>query len=308
MIFGHLLVIFDYFFNFFQKVKVRACIKYFLFFGGKSFLLADKPFIECFVFCQLGNQMFQIAGASALAWDNNAEIYFPNLNEEFNYEKILFRCRKKAPAKKISFTWVGPLIFRYHKIPYQPNMRIRDSYLMSYKYFEHHRERVIKLFALKKEDQDYLKKKYEKVLQHPNTVGVQVRSQRVPNSRSAEHFMFGKDFYKKAMNLFDEDALFVVTSNHPQFARSCIPEDKKNVIFIEGEDLHIDLHILSLCKHNIIPNSTFGWWAAWLNQNPNKKVVRPLKHEHPKEDYYPPEWIVVDSDYSIDDENIIENF
>ena len=48
-----------------------------------------------------------------------------------------------------------------------------------------------------------------------------------------------------------------------------------NQRFSENERDFIDLYIMSMCGHNIICNSSFSWWGAWLNQNPDKKVIAP---------------------------------
>jgi hypothetical protein len=285
---------------------------FFLFISSFSHFLClgaeQKPFVIGRLSCQLGNNCFQIAAACAHAWDHGAEPYFPDLlmrkqdGMPVNYEHIFFRFNAQMPEEPIELQWTFPISanFTSCKIPYHPNMEISAGTYQSENYFKHYRERLLELFAPHPLDLEYIKSKYAHILEHPLTVGVQIRWFGCQPDLGWADFLvqYGYDYYEKAMSIFPEDTLFVISTNNLEFAQLNIPSRFQNVIYLNEEPHYIDFALLSMCKHNIISNSSFGWWSAWLNKNPDKIVVAPelwvdLKWSHitPVKDVWPENWL-----------------
>ncbi|MCX6990626.1 MAG: alpha-1,2-fucosyltransferase [Chlamydiae bacterium] len=270
--------------------------------------LEAKPFIEASSRGQLGNQMFIVASIYAFAWDNNVDVYVPELTYKYdstdpsmiqkNLEHIFSRCNISKPPSSAKFVWNQPN-FAYHKIPFHPDMRI-EGYFQSETYFAHQRNRVLELFAPLDEDWNYIKTKYKWLLDHPSTVSVHLRKYwDEPNGNI--HIQYGKDYLRKAMQKFPKNARFIIFSNDHVFAKENIPEEVLDrVVHIENEHHYIELFLQSACKDNIITNSSFGWWGAWLNRNPKKIVVAPSQWTNSKagidtSDLIPKDWIQIEA-------------
>ena len=83
-------------------------------------------------------------------------------------------------------------------------------------------------------------------------------------------------YYERAAGFIEGQCnvqAWYVFSDDVEWARDALPG--KNCIFIEDNSAVTDMFLMSCCRHNIIANSTFSWWAAWLNPNPGKIVVAP---------------------------------
>ncbi len=260
---------------------------------------------------QLGNQMFRIATAYGYAWDHEVAPYFPDLVKNpdegipTNYKHVFFRCDTKTPQGAKPKIWRQPrqFHFSYIPIPYCSHLRL-DGIFQNEKYFARYRNRILELFKPRHEDLAYIEERYKNVLSHPNTVGVQIRNFGILKDEEAWVWaaQYGYDYFSKAMALFPKDSLFVVSANDLDFAKKNIPQDYNNIIFLENEDYYIELFLLSKLHHNVISNSTFGWWAAWLNQNPNKMVIAPRNWIDPNFlqgslEVYPEEWIQIDAQW-----------
>lgn len=136
-----------------------------------------------------------------------------------------------------------------------------------------------------------------KLLDKRNTVSIHIRRGDYLNIPSYNVFN-GLDYYVRAIEYFKsklENPLFVVFSNDSQWVKDNLTIDKAT-IFVEcnkGADSYKDLILMSKCNHNIIANSSFSWWGAWLNPNPSKQVVCPTEwfKGKPSSSVVPDSWI-----------------
>ena len=111
-----------------------------------------------------------------------------------------------------------------------------------------------------------------------------------------------RDYYEAAFSFFDDSKVnYLVFSDDMDWCRREF-SGKNNVLFSENEEPIVDMCSMSLCDHNIIANSSFSFWGAFLNKNFNKKVICPaktLKSDHviPFVNYawYPDEFIGLDA-------------
>jgi hypothetical protein len=92
----------------------------------------------------------------------------------------------------------------------------------------------------------------------------------------------GLDYISAAMACFPKDAAFLVFSDSTKDLGWCRQNIRgQNLFFAEGHTDMQDFVLMSRCDHNIIANSTFSWWAAWLNESPGRRVIAPREWASP---------------------------
>lgn len=145
-----------------------------------------------------------------------------------------------------------------------------EGYFQSEKYFAHCKNVVQQEFTFHHHIQEEAKKFLEPVM-HKTKVSLHVRRGDYVHQPNY-HPLCGIDYYKEAINNFSDDEQFVIISDDIEWCKENLPV--KNAIYTNFEP-GTDMCIMSMCDHNIIANSTFSWWGAWLNLNVNKKVIAP---------------------------------
>ena len=179
------------------------------------------------------------------------------------------------------------------------------GYWNSYKYFDDIRKELLDDFSFKDAMNEENKRIADLISCSDNTISLHVRRGDYLTTKGAREMFrspFDDGFYDRAILLIEEkvnNPEFFLFSDEPEWVKENLKiKHKTTVVDInKGDNSYWDMKLMSLCKHNIIANSTFSWWAAWLNENPNKIIIAPKAWMNDKafliEDLIPKDWIIL---------------
>jgi hypothetical protein len=261
----------------------------------------------------LGNQMFQYAFAKALAikygnavaLDNSgfqtdsfitkrdyrldafnvslslADEVILSKSKGFNQNRFLSKLRKKAIRL---FPWLAKnvrleksLLFDSHNLD---KCDYYEGYWQSEKYFQAIID-VIKKEFIFKNTKRFETNTFLSSIKESESVSIHVRrGDYVNNPKVNEyHGSLQSDYYLKAIEVIKNkvsNSKFYVFSDDIEWVSDNMFSDL-NAVFVKTTSDEEDMYLMSQCKHNIIANSSFSWWGAYLNNNESKVVVAPLK-------------------------------
>ena len=160
-----------------------------------------------------------------------------------------------------------------------PKSRIYWGYWQSSQYFEHIADQIRECFKFKKLLTGKNKSTMD-MITALESVSIHIR-----RGDYIGHDLLGGicdlDYYKEAISTIKarvSNPTFFIFSNDIEWCEENLNiEDAHYISWNKNNDSYIDMQLMSRCKHNIIANSSFSWWGAWLNANENKIVVSPKK-------------------------------
>lgn len=259
----------------------------------------------------LGNQMFEYAMARALQIEypgaklildiskthrpfalgifeliNHVETikdcrYFKYHIEESRFLRIITKYFPRLTCnffqKKGVFFWNH---LSYMKIPKIENDIFINGYWQSVKYFDLYKMDILKDFEFMMpiaEKNEFLMKE----IINSESVCVHVRLGDYCYQGNEDYQVCKPEYYLKCIEELKNElkkACFFVFSDEIEKAKEFFKTCSAPIIYVEADNApHEDLQLMSLCKHFVISNSTFSWWAQYLSQNPNKIVYAPDK-------------------------------
>ena len=263
----------------------------------------------------LGNQMFQYAAARAcgerlqtdVAFDDEYFLHPDRFGSAWPYQLDLLKTQIQkwhSKVPKAAFDPVFRLIRRLNRAglptpgfffekPSQYDERINalsentflDGYFQSEKYFKSIRGQLLNELA-PKADWGSANEQMARKMAESESVSLHVRrGDYVSNPAAARvHGTCDLAYYQRAIEHFEarlKAPTFFVFSDDPDWVKANIrPSSSSDVVYVNqnsGLTSYFDIFLMSRCQHNIIANSSFSWWGAWLNTSANQEVVAPAR-------------------------------
>lgn len=214
------------------------------------------------------------------------------------FPKLFFQIKRAIVPKRIvreRFFHFDPQILSVKSPSYL------EGYWQTFKYFENIDSIIRKEFSFKKNPDSRVLEQYQKI-QSVNSVSIHIRRGDYVAFKSvnAYHGVCSLEYYEKAISLISKkvkDPVFFIFSDEINWAKENIKINGPHHFIDNDASVPAceDLRLMSKCKHQIIANSSFSWWAAWLNDWNGKIVVAPHKwfNEESKDtkDIIPQNWI-----------------
>ena len=257
----------------------------------------------------LGNQLFQFAIAKNLSIKNNTSLYFDLSYYKSEYVtdtvrkfklnnfSINYKLLNTSPVLYyVKSTKLFPdrtlkPFFKYRKEEYfhfnkhvlleSSFCTILDGFWQSEKYFKENANLIRNELTFKRITGETFKNYYKQIQNTKTPISIHIRrGDYVNHPEFSKTFGFvGTDYYERAISLIKSkfpDFRFFIFSDDHEWVKDNL--NLSDCVFVEntGEDSDLDdLQLMSTCKHHIIANSSFSWWAAWLNNEEDKLVISP---------------------------------
>ena len=255
----------------------------------------------------LGNQMFEYALGRRLSLERKTSLKFDISGFPFDHQRDYslsyfnitgeIATADKIRSLKYPYGFLSKVwrkfkfkILRVHNIGYEPQNILHgdnlylDGYWQSFKYFENIRETLLKDFSLKIDLQKT----------HPDLLDQAIKNNSVALAVRRTDYLLPEnlkwlgvcsiDYYKKAIELIEKkvsNPIFFIVCDDLTWVKKNINFNHHPVVYVselrqtKSITDYQELILMSKCKHNIIANSSFSWWPAWLNTNPDKIVIAP---------------------------------
>lgn len=268
----------------------------------------------------LGNQLFQYGFGRLISNKRNEQLKLDisslgsakDTKRSFVLDKFNIKAeiaskeeiQKYAPSAFARFT--KQKILREFHIGWQPQLltsqkKYFEGYWQSYLYLDPIKDKLLQEITLKNPFTDYYKQ-ISSQIKNSLSVAIHIRRGDFTDNQKIKsiHQTITLEYFQKAFSLiesklqnntyfvFSDDIAWVKTNLKTNSPTTYVSPDN-------ASDEVQELILMSQCQHQIIANSTFSWWAAYLNQNLNKIVIAPKKWNNKYQKHYqhllPKDWL-----------------